>query len=668
MGRVNIRASFLAFVLPVVCFLKSLDAEIGAEKWTFETGEAIFASPTLDSEGNLYFGTLDANVYSVDKDGVQRWVSSAGDWVQSSAALSNDESTLYLGSWDNSLYAFDSSNGQILWTYETGSLIYASPAIANDGTIYFGSSDGFLYALDSNGQLKWEAFVGGELDASVAIGIDGELYVASTEGTVLSFDSDGNERWAFDVPAEAGALNREDVIAASCVLSGQGALYIGCENYFFYALDTSDGSLLWKYETGGEIDASATLSIDGNILFSSLDGYIYSLDTNGDLVWRTLIGENYFTSAVVDEIGRIYVCSTVDDTSNYLNLLSPDGTLLQQVPFSNIIDASVAIGPDGILYLCGYDGALRAYRNGARLSNSVWPKFRKNLAARGNMENYSAPVAGKEEFFNIALRGSPSGGQNDIIAGFVVAGAGEKNLLVRGVGPGLESLGIESVLENPKVEFYGPDGGGKFAENLEWEASASASTIADEMARVGAFALAEGSLDSSEILTLGAGLYTAVMSSGGGEDGVALLEVYDADDGDSGARLVNISMRGRSGQGEEVLIAGFVVNGNLPRRVLIRAVGPGIASKGVGDPLLDPTLSLYRGSGVLDSNDDWETHPDRDLLEAFMEGAGAFDLDPESKDSALFVWLEPGLYTAIVSSADGGTGVALVEVYDLTGL
>jgi hypothetical protein len=368
---------------------------------------------------------------------------------------------------------------------------------------------------------------------------------------------------------------------------------------------------------------------------------------------------------VVDEIGRIYISSYINETLSYLNLLSPDGAILQQVAFPDIVDSSVSLSREGILYVGAYDGKLYAFNNGARLSDSVWPKFRQGLASRGGLEGYNPPVPGQERLFNISLRGSALGGEEDVFAGFVVAGSGNKNLLIRGVGPGLGLKNVSEFMENPKVEFY--DASGNFAGNDDWGASANAGILAEEMVRVGGFALESGSADSAEILSLGEGLYTAIMSNAGGEDGVALLEVYDADVGNPEASLVNISMRGRSGQGEEVLIAGFVIDGNLPKRVLIRAIGNGLLDKDVIAVLPDPTLRLYRDQDVLDFNDDWDTHLEREQLEFYMNASGAFELQEGSGDSALFVWLEPGLYTAIVSGNNGQSGIALVEIYDLTG-
>lgn len=639
-------------------------AEIGVELWAFSTGDSIFASPTIDGEGNVYIGSLDKKLYCIDADGVELWSFETGDWIQSSAALSLDEKVVYVGSWDNNLYAINTENGSIFWTFETGSLISASPSVADDGAIYFGGADGFLYGLNSDGTLKWEVFVGGELDSSVAIGISGELYVASSEGIVYSFDASGQEIWSFDLPEEPGAADRETLIISSCMLSGTGELYVGSNNYFLYALDTDDGSVLWSFETAGEIDTSPTMSIDGNILVSARDGFVYSVNTDGGLAWKTDIGVNFYASALVDEVGRIYVSSYVSDTLSYLNLLSPDGTILQQLAFSDIIDSSVSLSPEGTLYVGAYDGNLYAFKNGARLSNSVWPKFRQGLASRAELKGYVVPTPDNERLFNISMRGAPMGGEEDVFAGFVVAGAGEKNLLIRGVGPGLGAQNVEGFLENPTLGFYGA--GGSFADNADWGDSSVASSLAEEMERVGGFALEAGSSDSADILSLGSGLYTVIMSNGGGEGGVGLLELYDADLDNSEASLSNISIRGRSGLGEEVLIVGFVIQGNLPKRVLIRAVGQGISDK-VNAVLMDPTLRLFRGQNVIDSNDDWDAHQERPQLEAYMESSGDLALEEGSGDSALFVWLEPGLYTAIVSGNNGGTGIALVEIYDLTG-
>ncbi len=665
-NRNRVSTSF-KILLALLAVCGSAFAEIGNQLWSFQTGDDIFSSPTIDGDGNVYIGSLDGKLYSIDKDGTERWAVTTGDWIESTAALNADESVVYVGSWDNKLYAIDTASGATLWFYETGTLIFSSPAVASNGDIYFGGTDGFLYALNPDGTLKWDVFLGAEVDSSVAIGPSRNLYCGTSEGYVVSYDTSGLERWSVEVPDETGAASRDKAVNSSCMLSGTGELYFGSNNFFVYALDTSDGSMLWSYETDGEIDASPTMSMDGNILVSSYDGFLYSLDTDGALVWRSDIGANYFTAAVVDEIGRIYVSSYISDTLSYLNLISPGGVILQQVSFPDIIDSSVSLSPDGTLYVGSYDGKLYAFANQARLSDSVWPKFRQGLASKGNLTGYAPPVANKERLYNISLRASPLGGEQDLIAGFVVAGSGEKKLLVRGIGPGLEQHGVPDFLEDPTFTFYNSQSV-PIGTNNDWGDSAFAGILAAEMSRVGAFAIEEGSTDSAEILTLTGGAYTAIASNAGGEDGVVLVEVYDADEVVSDATLANISMRGRVGQGAEVLIAGFVIEGNLPKRLLIRAIGSGLLDKGVVNVVADPTMTLYRGPNPITTNDDWDAHPERAQLESFMANAGAFPLDEGSGDSAIFVWLEPGPFTVIISGVGGQTGVALVEIYDLTGI
>ena len=296
----------------------------------------------------------------------------------------------------------------------------------------------------------------------------------------------------------------------------------------------------------------------------------------------------------------------------------------------------------GKLYLGNNDGNLYAFSNGGRLSNSVWPKFRGNLASSGSIEGYAAPIPNKERIYNIALRGSPGGGERDIIAGFSVGGAGEKTLLVRAVGPGIEDLGVADYLQDPIISFYELGNPIPISSNDDWAESASAGILPEEMARLGAFALDEGSADSADLLTLGSGVYTAIVSNDGNDPGIVLVEIYNGDLDDSEASLANVAMRGPVGIGDEVLIAGFFIEGNLPKRILLRAVGSGIAGQGVNGVLSDTTLRLFRDQTVIESNDDWDAHPEKARLETFMSSAGAFALEEGSGDSALFVWLEPG--------------------------
>lgn len=168
-------------------------------------------------------------------------------------------------------------------------------------------------------------------------------------------------------------------------------------------------------------------------------------------------------------------------------------------------------------------------------------------------------------------------------------------------------------------------------------------------------------------------VYTTVVSGVGGATGVALVEFYDLDSADaySSQKVVNVSTRGLVGTGQNVLIAGFIINGAAPKKVLVRAIGgTTLTGLGVTEPTLaDPFITLLRSANnisvVVRENDNWETGNDGSLMTAACSKSGATPLPPGSKDSAVLLTLSPGTYTAIVNGNNGGTGVALVEVFEI---
>ena len=142
--------------------------------------------------------------------------------------------------------------------------------------------------------------------------------------------------------------------------------------------------------------------------------------------------------------------------------------------------------------------------------------------------------------------------------------------------------------------------------------------------------------------------------------GVVLVEAYDLGAGNS-PRMVNVSARNRVGTGDDILIAGFNLAGTGPTQLLIRAVGPKLGAFGVTGFLANPKLEVYSGAGVkLTENDDWGA-----ALATTFNAVGAFPLDIGSRDAALLTSLEPGTYTVQVSGVGGGTGEALIEIYEV---
>jgi len=270
---------------------------------------------------------------------------------------------------------------------------------------------------------------------------------------------------------------------------------------------------------------------------------------------------------------------------------------------------------------------------------------------------------------NLSTRGFVGTGGNVLITGFIVGGTTPKRVLIRAIGPTLASQGISGPLSDPQLQVYDANGVAiPGAGNNDWNAADAAT-----MASVGASALPIGSKDSAFITTLAPSVYTTMVSGVGGATGVALVEFYDLDNADpyTTQKVVNVSTRGLVGTGQNVLIAGFIINGTSPKKVLVRALG-GATLTGLGvveTTLVDPVLTLMRSANntsvVVRENNDWEAGNDTALMTAAFSKTGAAPLPAGSKDAAMLITLPPGAYTAIVNGNNGGSGVALVEVFEV---
>lgn len=263
---------------------------------------------------------------------------------------------------------------------------------------------------------------------------------------------------------------------------------------------------------------------------------------------------------------------------------------------------------------------------------------------------------------NLSTRAQAATGDSAPIVGFVISEGVQKRVLIRAIGPGMSTIpGIGPTLANPKLELYA--GQTKIAENDDWNVNSIGGSTGFTAA--GAFPLTAGSRDAALLTTLGPGGYTAQITGVGTVSGVVLLEVYDVT---GQARLMNFSTRGMVGTGAGILISGVAIApGGGVRKMLVRAAGPTLGGMyPTLRTLADPAIAVIDGTTQIASNDDWGTENTAALNAAFGQ-TGAFPFPPGSKDAALMVDLAPGKnYTIQVSGVGNTTGIALVEVYDLT--
>lgn len=408
------------------------------------------------------------------------------------------------------------------------------------------------------------------------------------------------------------------------------------------------------------VDSTGKITVSGNISATGVSGTFDSQRVTfiGPVITANSPGSNvagYYTGSISGK-----------PDSTVTAVVAPDGSLNVSIADGSLLDAGSSSVDD--------TGAFSVTTaRGNTLTGKIDPTsgFVTGTLSGGESGAVTAALATGPTFSdgflrNVSTRGQVGTGDDVLIAGFAVAGNTPKQVLVRAVGPSLAPYGVPGTLADPQLEI--DQGGTPIASNDNWGGDPA---LAAAMAKAGAFPLASSSTDSAILTTLAPGTYTATVRGAGSSSGVALVEVYDMDDLSpfSAQKIVNLSTRGLVGSGANQLIAGFEISGTIAKKVLIRAVGPTLKNLGVANALADPVLQLTHDVNgtqtLIRENDNWEQGNDPALVSAAAASAGAFALPTGSKDAAILISLPPGTYTAQATGANGSSGVALIEVYEV---
>jgi CSLREA domain-containing protein len=251
---------------------------------------------------------------------------------------------------------------------------------------------------------------------------------------------------------------------------------------------------------------------------------------------------------------------------------------------------------------------------------------------------------------NISTRLRVETGDNVLIGGFIITGTEPKKVIIRAIGP---SLPFAGKLVNPTLELR--DGSGALLEsNDDWVNSPNKQAIIDSTIPP------SNDLESAIVATLPANNtgYTAIVRGVNAGTGIGVVEAYDLDTA-ANSRLANISTRGFVQTGDNVLIAGTIIVGQIPQKVLIRAIGPSLSIAG---KMENPTLELRDSNGaLLQANDNWVDSADK---QAIMDSTIPPTNDLESAIVATLP-ANAASYTAIVRGVNDTTGIGVVEVYAL---
>ena len=301
-------------------------------------------------------------------------------------------------------------------------------------------------------------------------------------------------------------------------------------------------------------------------------------------------------------------------------------------------------------------GNLRQPHRGHRAT--LLPDNRVLIAGGGTNDSRAAELYTESpttpSLLNISTRLRVLTGDNAMIGGFIITGTAPKTVIVRGMGPSL--VGVPGALQDPVIEVHGSSGE-LLGTNDNWRDAATRQQI------INSGLAPTNDAESALWGVINPGAYTVVVRGKNDTTGIGLFEVYDLDQ-TADAALGNVSTRGLTQTGDDVMIGGIIVGGGTEgasTKVLVRAIGPSIPLNGA---LADPTLELRDASGTLVVfNDNWKTRADGTSQQAEIE---ATTLPPSNDlESAALQTLGPGQYTAIVRGRENTIGIGLVEVYNL---
>lgn len=309
-------------------------------KWTFKTGAAIVASPSI-ADGVVYITSLDGHLFAIDQEtGQEKWNFKSRLPIASSPAVSGG--TVYFVSSAGALAAIDVATGKPKWAFATEferkfeaknlhgypspaqtmpdawDIWTSSPAVSS-GKVYFGSGDGNVYAVTADTGIEvWKVPTKDVVHASPAV-YNNTVYIGSWDSILYAFDADtGQEKWTFKAGEDNTIHNQVGFQSSPAV--ADGIVYVGCRDGHVYALDAANGRKKWDYTTNKSW-VNGTPAVRNGVVYvgTSDSSRFMALDAkNGHLIWNFNAHAYVFSSAALagdtayvgDHNGKLYAVET----------------------------------------------------------------------------------------------------------------------------------------------------------------------------------------------------------------------------------------------------------------------------------------------------------------------------------------------------------------------
>jgi outer membrane protein assembly factor BamB len=358
--------------------LYAVDLASGTQKWKFETKVRITSSPAVEG-GMVYFGSYDGKFYGLDEvSGQLKWKFRTGgerrfagkhlhggqpdgetmpdpfDFFLSSPAVSNG--VVYFGSGDGNVYALDAASGNLKWKFHTGDVVHASPAIA-DGTVFIGSWDSYFYAIDATtGKEKWRFKTGEDhqiynqvgIQSSAAV-VDGVVYFGCRDSNFYAVDArTGEKKWVFN--------NKGSWVISSPAVNDGKVYFATSDSGLFYGLDARSGAPLFSLKSNGWPMFSSPSIAGGMLYIGSHEGKLMAIDLKTQqFAWT-------FQTEASRQNGPAFTKS--DGTPNYEVAFTEDFYDSMIVGVSKMLTVGTIMSSpvivDNVIYVGSTDGNLYA--------------------------------------------------------------------------------------------------------------------------------------------------------------------------------------------------------------------------------------------------------------------------------------------------------------------